>query len=82
MGPAHLGHNNYLFITKIFMVNIHNNYVAIDLRTHVLRSCDLVHVRCVTSKSEKSKLKSLAPVTVVGIDCEVAVNEYESSLIA
>ena len=45
----------------------------------VLWSCDLqvVHVRWVTSRSEKSESsKSSAAVTVVSIDLEVAVNEY------
>ena len=53
--------------------------MVLDIRGHVLWSCDLqvVHVRWVTSRSEKSESsKSPAAVTVVSIDLEVAVNEY------
>ena len=53
--------------------------MVLDIRGHALWSCDLqvVHVRWVTSRSEKSESsKSSAAVTVVSIDLEVAVNEY------
>ena len=41
------------------MINIHNNYVAIDIRAHVLRSCDLKIRKIITGSSNCGQYRLL-----------------------